>query len=90
MKTPSNMLPLDGEALYYPFFFSPEEADAFFSALAGEIEWRQEPIVIFGKSVMQPRLTAWYGDPGKEYSYSGITMRPSAWTPALSEIKKRI
>jgi len=39
---------------------------------------------------MQPRLTAWYGDPGKAYSYSGITMQPHNWTKALLEIKQRI
>jgi len=38
----------------------------------------------------QPRLTALYADNEKPYSYSNITMYPSAFTFALSEIKKRI
>ena len=39
---------------------------------------------------MQPRLTAWYGDAGAAYSYSGITMQPMPWTPALAVIKERV
>ncbi len=29
-----------------------------------------------GKEIMQPCLTAWYGDADKTYSYTGITMTP--------------
>jgi alkylated DNA repair dioxygenase AlkB len=55
-----------------------------------EIQWKQEPIKIFGKEVMQPRLTAWYGDIDKPYSYSGITMQPYAWSGSLKTIKQKI
>ncbi len=40
--------------------------------------------------IMQPRLTAWYGDPDKKYSYSGITMAPTNWTTPLMAIKSRV
>jgi len=90
MKNPTNLLPIDGKVFYYPSFFSLAESDRFISLLASEIVWKQEPIFVFGKPVMQPRLTAWYGDEGKEYSYSGISMKPSLWTPTLFEIKQRI
>jgi alkylated DNA repair dioxygenase AlkB len=39
---------------------------------------------------MQPRLTAWYGDHDKPYTYSGLTMQPHAWTNSLRAIKERI
>ena len=39
---------------------------------------------------MQPRLTAWYGDAGIAYRYSGITMQPEPWTRMLNEIKTRL
>jgi alkylated DNA repair dioxygenase AlkB len=55
-----------------------------------EIKWKQEPIKIFGKEIMQPRLTAFYGDAEKVYSYSGIIMKPHAWTNELLEIKTKI
>jgi len=90
METPDNRLPTDGEVLYYPSFFSINESDGLFSALSNEIAWRHEPIVVFGRPVMQPRLTSWYGDPGKDYSYSGITMKPNPWTQALLVIKEKI
>lgn len=70
--------------------FTEAECDMYINELQQAIEWKQEPITIYGRTVMQPRLTAWYGDPGKIYSYSGITMQPRAWTPALLKIKQRI
>jgi alkylated DNA repair dioxygenase AlkB len=85
-----NLIPKDGEVLYYPDFFSSEESDRFYQALEQEISWKQEPIKIFGKSLMQPRLTAWVGDPAKGYSYSGITMEPLPWNEALLKMKQRV
>ncbi len=85
-----SLLPKDGEALYYPHFFSPEESQNFYQILMSEILWKQEPIKIFGKLIMQPRLTAWYGDPTKTYRYSGIEMTPQPWTSTLEIIKSKI
>jgi len=90
MKNAENILEKDGQAIFYPQFFSLPESDHYFENLMKEIEWKQEPIFIFGKSVMQPRLTAWYGDPDKSYQYSGITMHPKNWTNVLLEIKQKI
>lgn len=85
-----NLLPKDGEVYFYPELFTAAESDRLFATLVSSIEWKQEPVFIMGKSILQPRLTAWYGDDDKPYSYSGITMSPHAWTPALLEIKTRI
>lgn len=90
MNSPQNLLPQDGEALYYPDFFSPAESDTIFKTLLEETHWKQEPIKIFGKEVMQPRLTAYYGDTEKKLKYSGITMHSYPWTPTLMQIKKSI
>lgn len=90
MNSIKNILDRDGQVIYYPDFFTPEESDHYFETLLKEIDWKQEPIFIYGKTAMQPRLTAWYGDRGKSYQYSGISMRPKNWTPALLEIKQRI
>jgi alkylated DNA repair dioxygenase AlkB len=85
-----NLLPFNGEVQYLPQFFAPQQSDAFLQNLITTIAWKQEPIKIFGKPVLQPRLTAWYGNPGKSYSYSGITMQPLTWTDDLLQIKQRI
>lgn len=90
MNQETNLLPIDGEAYFYPHFFSESESDLLFEKLKNEVDWKQEPIVIFGKKVMQPRLTAWYSDQDIKYSYSGITMSGKSWTPTLLEIKQRI
>lgn len=88
--TPVNLLPYDGSAILYHKFFNAEESAGYLQELQQHIAWRQEAIQLFGKPVMQPRLTAWYGDNDKAYSYSGITMQPLPWTRALHEIKEKI
>jgi alkylated DNA repair dioxygenase AlkB len=89
-NTSLSILPGEGEAIFYPAFFSKETSDFYFTELIRGIQWKQEPIKIFGREVMQPRLTAWYGDNDKPYTYSGITMYPHAWTPILREIRQKI
>jgi alkylated DNA repair dioxygenase AlkB len=83
----NNLLPYGGELYYIPDVFAREQGEAYFNQLFTEIRWKQEPIKIFGREVMQPRLTAWYGDVMKPYAYSGITMAPNHWIHPLLEIK---
>ena len=85
-----NLLPQDGHAQLLDLFLTPVESDRYFQNLQTEIMWKQEPIKIFGKPVMQPRLTALYGDLEKPYKYSGTTMTPKLWTNTLLEIKWRV
>ncbi|MGN6437378.1 MAG: alpha-ketoglutarate-dependent dioxygenase AlkB family protein [Agriterribacter sp.] len=85
-----NILPFDGEAFLYKDIFSAGESDNYCMLLATNIAWKQEAITMFGKKVMQPRLTALYGDAGKAYRYSGITMHPLPWSRELMEIKIRV
>lgn len=79
-----------GELVYYPHFFSLAESDCYLEQLTSEIDWRHEPIKLYGREILQPRLTAWYGDAGKSYTYSGIEMQPQPWTAALLTIKQEI
>lgn len=77
-----------GDWLYVPEAFSPSEAENLFHALHNGLAWRQEEITLFGKKVMQPRLTALYGE--NAYTYSGREMNPLPWTPELLYIKEKI
>lgn len=87
----SNTLPLpDGDVMFYPNFFAQEESDQLFSDLYNNIHWRQDSITFYGKTIPLPRLTAWYGDSGKSYTYSGIEMNPEPWNPTLVKIKSKI
>lgn len=93
MNRDENRIPLemqDAEVVLYPDFFATKEADVLFSALSETIAWRQDPIRIYGRVVDQPRLTAWYGNAGRSYTYSGIKMDPLPWTPVLLQIRRRI
>jgi alkylated DNA repair dioxygenase AlkB len=80
----------DGEVILYPFFFILKESDRFFSDLYSSVKWRQDTIQFFGKNMPLPRLTAWYGDKGKSYTYSGIEQHPEPWTPTLRLIKSKV
>lgn len=80
----------DAEVLLFERFFDAAESNRLFEALETGVRWQQDSINIHGKRIPLPRLTAWYGDPGKGYSYSGITMHPQEWNAALSQIKERI
>ena len=77
----------DAEIIFYPHFLDGQESDRLLTQLTEMIDWRQDWITIYGRSMPQPRLTAWYGDPGKSYTYSGITMHPSLWTRTLLDLK---
>lgn len=80
----------DADVTMFRVFFSHAESDRFFLSLLNQTRWRQDKIRIYGKQIDLPRLTAWYGDPGKSYSYSGISMDPDPWTETLLEIKSRV
>lgn len=52
------------------------------------IRWKQDSINMYGKSIPLPRITAWYGDSGKSYTYSGIRSEPNAWNKGLLYLKQ--
>lgn len=87
MSRVENILPHHGDALLFRDFFSPLDSDNYYQAIMNQTPWKQEPIRLFGREIMQPRLTALYGDGGRGYGYSGIVMEPEPWTPALAEIR---
>jgi alkylated DNA repair dioxygenase AlkB len=81
---------IDADIRFARSFYSVAQADLYFDILLKETPWRQDAIEVWGKSHLQPRLTAWYGDPGAQYAYSGIKLQPLAWTTSLLAIKKDV
>lgn len=79
-----------GEASYVPNFFSEKESQHYFTALENEIKWEQTTIKMYGKEVMQPRLTAWYGDEEAHYTYSGKINLPLPWLPVLQTLREKV
>ena len=80
----------DGEYIYIPDFLSYDEGSQYFDKLLNTIYWKQEAMNMYGKTLPFPRLTAWYGDPDKSYSFSGLTLHPNKWTTELMELKRRV
>ena len=80
----------DADMILFENFFSYQESQNLHQNLIDKIQWRQDKIKIFGKLIDQPRLTAFYGDTNKEYSYSGIMMKPNYWNEDLLLIKNRV
>jgi len=78
---------LDGGFLdYTDDFLSKEDADLLFETLIKYAPWKQEQ---YGK-YPQPRLTAWYAEPGMSYTYSGVTHSPYEFTQELIDLKNKI
>lgn len=84
-------VPMEGADVSYlpqlPFHLSN---DRVFRILYEETKWLHERVMVWGKEHFQPRLTAWYGDPGKSYTYSGTVMHPMPWTNLLLSIRREV
>jgi len=81
----SNLLPRDGTAVLHADAIPA--AGALFERLNAGLPWREHKIFVFGRWVHQPRLTAWFGDPGHPYRYSGNVLQPEPWTDDLAAIR---
>lgn len=80
----------NGEYIFYPNFFSKSESDSLLKNLRSNIIWKQESMNMYGKRIDFPRLTAWYGNNDKPYSFSGITLQPLPWSGEILSIKSKI
>jgi alkylated DNA repair dioxygenase AlkB len=80
----------DAEMYYLHHLTLAEAPHIVIAHLIDEVPWQAENIVVWGRTYPQPRLIAWYGDAGKNYTYSGINLSPLPWTPALLDIKSRV
>jgi alkylated DNA repair dioxygenase AlkB len=80
----------NGEIQFFPNFFSKSESDIYLTALKDNIKWKQQSMNMYGRKIDFPRLTAWYGDNDKPYSFSGITLQPHDWNVEILQIKEKI
>lgn len=78
------------DVAYTSGFIGRPEASRMLDRLWKELSWRQETITLYGRRVRQPRLTAWCGDPGAVYRYSGLTLEPLPWHPELLKLRDRL
>ena len=80
----------DADVTYFPHLALAQSGGETLRALLAEVPWRAEEVVMWGRRMPQPRLTAWYGDPGAHYAYSGLELDPLPWTLLLADIKSRV
>ena len=71
-------------------FMPAGEADTLLRTLTDTVPWEQRSITLFGQRHPQPRLTAWYGDAGSAYTYSGLRWEPLPWLPVLATLRARL
>ena len=88
---PLSFLLLPGADLWFdPAFLGAAEAAQCPAGLAATVAWEQRSIRLYGRELPQPRLTAWHGDPGAPYTYSGLRWEPRPWTPALQRLRRAV
>lgn len=74
---------------YKENFLSREEADLLKDKLLHTAPWEQRTQKMYDKTVLTPRLTAWYGDV-QSYDLEERKRPTNPWTPELFSIKERI
>lgn len=80
----------DADVRYWPRIDFGAQPDLILRELIERTPWRSEVITLWGKQYQQPRLTAWYGDAGARYTYSGLSLEPMPWTDLLADIRSRV
>lgn len=75
------------EIQYVARLLLPRPQRVLLDRLVAETGWRRENVTLFGKSYRQPRLIAWHGDADATYTYSGLRLEPTPWTPLLTELR---
>ena len=75
---------------YHPGLFTRQEGDDLLQKFIAEMQWKQNIQKMYDKEVLTPRLTAWYGDLGTDYSHPKFISNPTPWTPELIMIRKKV
>lgn len=79
----------DAELLLWPQAFADIAAAALDELIAG-LDWHCETVRMFGREHRARRLTAFYGEPGIVYRYSGTDHEAPGWPPLLAHIRGRV
>lgn len=86
----TNLLPKDGEVIYFGIVFQQEEIESLFSKLQNEIEWKNDQALIYGKLITTKRKVAWYANKEFSYTYSKITKKALLFPQWLIELKEKV
>lgn len=89
-QSPVSIVSYDGQATYYPSLMDEAEATAYFDKLKEEINWQNDELVIFGKTIITSRLVAWYGSEPFEYTYSKKTKKALLFSKTILKLKEQV
>ena len=87
---PRQILPRDGEAVYFGPLCDTKKADAYFTALMREVDFQPDRVRLYGREIITKRKVAWHGDAPYAYTYSHNTKTAAPWTPALAALKRLV
>ncbi len=80
----------DGQLYLAKKFLPREHANTLHAALLQQLNWQDEFIRMFGKTILSPRQVCWYGDQDAVYSYSGIRHTPLPWPKLLLPLRNQL
>ncbi len=86
----NNLLPYDGQTLYYGKILDQQEAEFYLEKLLNNIVWKNDEAILYGKLFITKRKVAWHGDSSFEYTYSNTTKKALPWTPELMQLKEKV
>jgi len=77
-----------GWVRFWPEWLASTDADRLLSELERRVSWTQGTLKLFGQSVLEPRLSAWFGE--FDYTYSGRTLERAPYPAGVPELLKRV
>ena len=85
-----NNIDLPADLIYIKNFIQEEESQSLLQKFIGDLPWQQTERILYGKKIITPRLTVWYGDASSNYSLSSDPSFPLPWTDELLDLKNRV
>lgn len=71
-------------------YLKPAHAIELFETLIKSSDWRQDQIVMFGRSRPIPRKHRWFAERGGTYKWSGLTMIGEPFPEDVERLRKRL
>jgi alkylated DNA repair dioxygenase AlkB len=75
---------------YRTRLFDKDESRILLRKFIADMPWEQRKVMMYGKEIVTPRMTAWFGNPSTDYSVRGDGSYPLPWTDELMMIRHRI
>lgn len=78
------------DAALFADFLPADMADELQREILQQVDWQQHRVFLFGQWRDCPRLSAWHGDAGARYAYTGQALEPRPWIAPLTAIRIRL